>query len=97
MRIENQEFHISMLDYYEKYKNYSNIELLKIIKSANEHHKEAVKAAADALSLRDVSDEEITETSEYYQEKHNESNLKKMIKKRKQTPIFRLLSIFFNL
>lgn len=54
-------------DYYSTFKSHSNIELLKIVKRPKEYQKEAIDAANDLLKEREVSELEIEEVNNHFE------------------------------
>jgi hypothetical protein len=53
-------------DFYDQYKNYSNVELLKICKQPANFQAAAIDAAKEILKSRNVSEEELRKTENYF-------------------------------
>lgn len=63
-------------DFHDKYKDYSNIELLKIIKRPNEYQVSAVDAATQILSAREVTQSDLEQVDNYFDEIDTETKRK---------------------
>jgi hypothetical protein len=63
-------------EFHNKYKDYSNIELLKIIKRPNEYQISAVDAATQILSSREISQTDIEQVDNYFDEIDTEAKRK---------------------
>jgi hypothetical protein len=68
------------IDFYQQYKNFSNTELLIIVKRPTNYQALAVAAAAQLLSERQVTDEEIQVVEQHFQDiaKSAKANREKM-------------------
>lgn len=64
-------------DFYDKYSNLSNTELLKILKQPGKYQVAAIDTATQILNTREISEADILETEEYFQELQTHEKLKK--------------------
>lgn len=60
-------------DFRDKYKDYSNIDLLKIVRRPTEYQVAAVDAATQILSARDVTQSEIEQVENHFNELNTEA------------------------
>lgn len=63
-------------DFHDKYKDYSNIDLLKIVRRPSEYQVAAVDAATQILSAREVTQSDLEQVDNYFDEIHTETKRK---------------------
>jgi hypothetical protein len=65
------------IDFYEQFKEFSNTELLKIVTRPQEYQPSAIDAASEILKDRQVSENDVRATQEYFHDRDNDERLKK--------------------
>ena len=63
-------------DFYDKYKDYSNIDLLKIVRRPSEYQVAAVDGATQILSEREITQSDIDQVDNYFDEIDTETKRK---------------------
>ena len=63
-------------DFHDKYKDYSNIDLLKIVRRPTEYQVSAVGVAAQILSTREVTQSDLEQVDNYFDEINTETKRK---------------------
>ena len=66
-----------MKDFFQRFEHYSNVELLKIIKRPEDYQPEAIEAAQQILSIRNISEEDQQEAELYFEDIELNNRLRK--------------------